>query len=72
MDRNIRAMNVQLTPTNIHLDLSKAFDSIDHIILSSILKYYGVEGVSFNLLKKICISTKPIMLILIAQNLISM
>ena len=30
MDRNITAMNYQLTPINIYLDLSKAFDSIDH------------------------------------------
>ena len=30
MDRNIIAMNDLLTPINIYLDLSKAFDSMDH------------------------------------------
>ena len=52
MDRNITAMNDQLTPINIYLDISKAFDSIDHKILASKLKYYGIQGMALNLLKK--------------------
>ena len=51
MDRNITAINDQLTPINIYLDLSKAFDSIDHNILASKFKYYGIQGVALNLLK---------------------
>ena len=51
MDRNINAMNNQLTPINIYLDLSKAFDSLDHNILVSKLKYYGLQGMSLDLLK---------------------
>ena len=51
MDRNISAMNNQLTPNNIYLDLSTAFDGLDHNILVSKLKYYGVQGVSLDLLQ---------------------
>ena len=50
MDRNITAMNDQLTPINIYIDLSKAFDGIDHNILASKLKYYGIQGMALNLL----------------------
>ena len=50
-DRNINAMNNQLTPINIYLDLSNAFDSLYHNILVSKLKYYGVQGVSLDLLE---------------------
>ena len=59
MDRNINAINNQLTPINIYLDLSKAFDSLDHNIPVSKPKYYGVQGVSLDLLK-LFIRSKPI------------
>ena len=60
MDRNISAMNNQLTPINIYLDLSKAFDSLGHNIRVTKLKYYGVQGVSLDLLEKLFIRSKPI------------
>ena len=37
-------------PINIYIDLSKAFDTLDHLILLSKLKCYGVTGCSFDLL----------------------
>ena len=51
MDRNIKNMNDNLWPVNIYLDFSKAFDSLNHIILLSRLKFYGIQQDALCLLK---------------------
>ena len=51
MDRNIDNMNRNLTPVNVYIDLSKAFDCLDHNILLSKLKFYGLSDDAIKLLK---------------------
>ena len=51
MDRNIKNMNDNLWPVNIYLDFSKAFDSLNHIILLYKLKFYGIQQDALCLLK---------------------
>ena len=51
MDRNIDNMNHNFSPINIYIDLCKAFDCLDHAILLSKLKYYGLNDNAIKLLK---------------------
>ena len=51
-DRIISALDNHNTPLNIFLDLSKAFDTLDHTILSDKLLYYGIRGTAYNLLRR--------------------
>ena len=50
-DRVITSMDHHETPINIYLDLSKAFDTLDHEILLAKLQYYGIHGTPLELLK---------------------
>ena len=49
MDRNMDNMNKSRCP--IILDLSQAFDSMDHGILLSKLRFYGLDDKAINLLR---------------------
>ena len=41
----------QHTPVNIYIDLSKAFDTLNYDILLHKLHYYGVTGISYDLIR---------------------
>ena len=51
-DRIITALDNHNTPLNIFLELSKAFDTLDHTILLDKLLYYGIRGSAYNLLRE--------------------
>ena len=51
IDRLILTMDNNETPLNIYLDMSKAFDTIDHTILINKLTFYGIHGVTLDLIK---------------------
>ena len=50
-DRIVTALDNHNTPLNIFIDLSKAFDILNHTILSDKLLYYGIRGTAYNLLR---------------------
>ena len=45
-DKIIEGMDQGKIPLSIFLDLSKAFDTLDHQILLSKLKYYGLDNIA--------------------------
>ena len=57
VDRLTKQMDLGNVPTNIYIDLSKAFDTLDHSILLDKLSYYGICGVE-NLMLRTYLSNK--------------
>ena len=52
IDRLILTMDNNETSLNIiYLDMSKAFDTIDHTILINKLTFYGIHGIALDLIK---------------------
>ncbi len=51
IDRITNQLDSGLIPMNIYLDLSKAFDTLDHDTLIHKLQYYGVSGSALRLFK---------------------
>ena len=49
IDRIINEMDNNQMPLGIFLDLSKAFDTLNHKILLAKLDYYGITGIAHNL-----------------------
>ena len=49
IDRITQDLDKGKIPISIFLDLSKAFDTLDHVILLQILNYYGIKSVELKL-----------------------
>ena len=51
IDRITASLEQKNKPIAIYMDLSKAFDTLDHIILLNKLRYYGIDGVELKWFK---------------------
>ena len=51
IDRITQHLDKGATPINIYLDLSKAFDTLDHNILLHKLKHYGIQDNALDLFR---------------------
>ena len=60
IDRITQELDKGNTPLNIFLDLSRAFDTLDHEIMLYKLEYYGVTGPSLQLSRSQCVRSQTV------------
>lgn len=58
VNRMLKEMDENRVPLNIYLDLSKAFDTLDHDILLKKLSYYGIKNNALDLFESYLINRK--------------
>ena len=58
MDRIISALDQKHLPLSIFMDLSKAFDTLNHEILLKKLQYYGINGTALHWFSSYLINRK--------------
>ena len=46
LDRVSDALDKKSTTVGVFIDMSKAFDTVDHTILINKLNYYGINGIA--------------------------
>ena len=50
-EKGIQHLDNNKLPINFYLDLSKAFDTLDHKILLHKLQFYGIHGITLFIFK---------------------
>ena len=60
VDYIVHEIDRKITPVNIYIDLSRAFDTLNFNILLYKLHYYGITDIALKLQKKVICQTETI------------